>query len=306
MDFSTALCDAQGQHARAGADHADPARQLLRRDALPDRTLRDDVRPGDVFLGNDPYAAAGQHLPDIYVIRPIFDGGPARRVGDHDRASCRRRRHRRPAERARRRARSTRRGCACRSSSSFDQGKRNDTLWDVIALNTRTPDMVMGDLNAQLAAGAGRRARAARRMLASATAPTTVLRYAEHLHDYTERLARAELREIPDGTYRFTDHIDGLGEIPEPIVAPGRRSAIRRRSDVDWTGTSPQVKGGINPSFPFTKACAYTAFRSVMKAEMPNCHGFTRAIEVTAPLGSLVKPVLSGALAVRAASPAIA
>ena len=118
----------------------------------------------------------------------------------------------------------------------------------------------------------------------------TVLRYAEHLHDYTERLTRAELREIPEGTYRFTDHLDGLGADPEPVILQVAVTIRDGSALVDWTGSSPQVRGGINPSFPFTKACAYTASRSILKSDLPTCHGFTRAIEVRAPLGSLLNP----------------
>jgi N-methylhydantoinase B len=60
---------------------------------------------------------------------------------------------------------------------------------------------------------------------------------------------------------------------------------------VDWTGTSPQVAGGINSTFPFTKSCAYAAIRSVLKQNIPNCHGFTVPIEVRAPTGTVVNPL---------------
>ena len=68
---------------------------------------------------------------------------------------------------------------------------------------------------------------------------------------------------------------------------------------VDWTGTSPQVKGGINAPIPFTRAASYTALRSVMASEVPNCHGFTRAIRVHAPPGTIVNPVPPGACGAR-------
>ena len=75
MDFSTALCDAHGQTVAQGlttpihlGSFYDAMRFLIEHFGA-------DVAPGDVFLANDPYAAAGQHLPDIYVIRPIFADG---------------------------------------------------------------------------------------------------------------------------------------------------------------------------------------------------------------------------------------
>lgn len=57
---------------------------------------------------------------------------------------------------------------------------------------------------------------------------------------------------------------------------------------MDWTGSSPQVPGGINTHLPFTRSCCYAAIRSVCAADVPNCHGSTRAIAVDAPLGAIL------------------
>jgi N-methylhydantoinase B len=110
------------------------------------------------------------------------------------------------------------------------------------------------------------------------------------IHDYAERVARAAFAEIPDGTYRFENHIDGLGEDGAPI--PFRVALTVAGSDVtvDWTGTSPQVKAGINAPVPFTKAAVYTALRSILGADVPNCVGFTRPIRIVAPLGTIANP----------------
>ena len=59
---------------------------------------------------------------------------------------------------------------------------------------------------------------------------------------------------------------------------------------MDWEGSSEQVSGGVNPSFPFTKSCAYAALRSILSADIPNCEGFSRPITVNAPLGSILNP----------------
>ena len=173
----------------------------------------------------------------------------------------------------------------------------NQALWDVIALNVRTPDKVIGDLQAQIAACTQRRARDDRRC-SRATASSTVLRYADHLHDYAERLTRAEIREIPDGVYRFTDHIDGLGRGPRADRAQGpgdRRGRPRSRS----TGPAPRRRcaGGINPSFPFTKSCVYTALRSVMSSgdpELPRLHAADQRDR--ARRATIVNPRFPGAL----------
>src|SRR5262249_16951560 len=123
--------------------------------------------------------------------------------------------------------------------------------------------------------------------------------YAAELHDYAERLARREIADIPDGTYCFVDHIDGLGEDPETITLDVRVTIAGGGGDIAWTRTSRQVKGGINSPFPFTKAAAYTALRSIMTSDIPNCHGFTRPISIRAPQGTVVNPVPPGACGAR-------
>ena len=85
-------------------------------------------------------------------------------------------------------------------------------------------------------------------------------------------LARTEIAEIPDGNYNFVDYIDGLGENPDPIKFNLSLTINGDEAIIDWTGSSPQVKGGINSPLPFTKAAAYTALRSIMSSDVPNCH----------------------------------
>ena len=75
MDYSTALCDRDGELVAQGLTLA------VQLGTFPTvmRHLREqfggDVHPGDVFISNDPYGFGGQHLPDIYVIQPIFHAG---------------------------------------------------------------------------------------------------------------------------------------------------------------------------------------------------------------------------------------
>jgi N-methylhydantoinase B len=287
LDFSTSICDALGQPLAQGictpmqlGSFYDAMRRLI-------RDYEGRISPGDVFIANDPYEAAGQHLPDIYVAMPIFDGDRivawSTTIAHHsDVGGIVAGSNALGAEEI------YQEGLRLPIVKFVEAGRRNQALWDVIAINVRTPDKVLGDLQAQMAACmSGEREMKA---LFARYGTDTVLRYADHLHDYTERLTRAELREIPEGTYHFTDHIDGLGANPEPVVLQVAVTIRDGSALVDWEGTSPQVKGGINPSFPFTKACAYTAFRSILKADLPTCHGFARAIEVRAPLGSLLNP----------------
>ena len=287
LDFSTALCDAHGQTLAQGL--TTPMHLGSFYDAMHELTTQYEGRidPEDVFIFNDPYVASGQHLPDIYIIKPVFEAGRiaawATTLAHHsDVGGIVAGSNALGAEEI------YQEGIRLPVLKFMEQGRPNQAIWDIIATNVRVPDKVMGDLQAQLAAATtGEREM---KQLFARYGVDVVTRYAEHLHDYAERLARAEISEIPDGTYRFTDHIDGLGEDPEPIVFKVAVTIDGDSAHVDWTGTNEQVKGGINAPVPFAKACAFTAIRSIMPADVPNCHGYTRAISLHAPLGSVVNP----------------
>jgi len=287
MDFSTAICDAQGRTLAQGL--TTPLHLGSFFDAL--ECLLDQaagrIFPEDVFVFNDPYSAGGQHLPDIYVIKPIFIAGVlqgfATTVAHHNDVG----------------------GIIAGSNSIgateifqeglclpivklYERGEPVDPVWRIIERNVRVPDKVFGDLRAQIAGcRAGERGFA--RLFERYGAPT-VIRCFEEVHDYAERLVRAELGDMPDGTYRFTDHIDGLGETPEPIVFKVAVTISGDTVHVDWTGTSGEVRGGINAPFPYTKSAAYAVLRCVMSSAAPHAEGFTRPVTVTAPPGSIVNP----------------
>ena len=295
LDFSTALLDAEGLTLAQGICTPMHMGSFTTRCESSSPGTRGASSRRRLHLQR-PYAADGQHLPDIYITTPIFTD-EARRRGTQ----------RRLAAWATTVAHHSDVGGIVAGSNAlgaeeiFQEGLRlpivkfiaagepNRALWDVIALNVRTPDKVMGDLQAQLAA-----CRSGERELLDLFGRygvDAVLDYGAHLQDYAERLTRAEIAEFPGGVYEFTDHIEGLGEEPELVVLKARVTVAGEDVAIDWTGTSDQIKGGINPTFPFTKASCYAALRSVMVSDIPNCHGFTVPIEVTAPKGSLVNPV---------------
>jgi N-methylhydantoinase B len=288
MDYSTAICDARGQTLAQGVttpmhlgSFYDAMRFLMTR-------FEGRIHEGDVFIANDPYAAAGQHLPDIYIIEPIFHAGRlvawTTTLAHHaDVGGIV------PGSNALGATEIYQEGLRLPFLKLADAGVMNEAIWEIIALNVRVPEMVRGDLRAQMAAShAGRRSFLE---LVERYGIEEVLASAEELHDYAERLGRAEIAELPNGTFHFTDHMDGLGETPEPIVIQVALTIAEDHISVDFAGSSPQVLGGVNTPLPFTKASVYTALRSIMRSEIPNCHGFERVVTVTAPLGTVVNSV---------------
>ena len=287
LDFSTALSDATGQTIAQGV--CTPMHLGCFQDALKNviNSFKEKIYQDDVFIFNDPFAAAGQHLPDIYITSPVFHnsrivawatalahhsdvGGivaGSNALGAHE---------------------IFQEGLRLPVVKFLERGVPNQALWDVITLNVRTPEKVLGDLQAQIAA-----CKSCEKELGDLFdryGVETVLQYADNLQDYAEELTKSEIRKVPNGIYSFTDHIDGLGKDPQPVVLNVKVTVEDEAVIVDWEGTSKQVPGGINPSFPFTKSCAYAALRSILDADIPNCEGFSRPITVKAPLGSLLNP----------------
>ena len=117
------------------------------------------------------------------------------------------------------------------------------------------------------------------------------------MQDYTERVLRQAIGEIPDGLYRFEDALedDGFGHGPIPILV-----AIRIAGDeaeVDFTGSSPQVEGGVNANYAITLSATLYVFRCLLRDEVLYNAGIARPIRVVAPEGSIVNAVRPAAVA---------
>jgi N-methylhydantoinase B len=180
----------------------------------------------------------------------------------------------------------------------YDAGEPNETLFRLIEKNVRIPTRVFGDMRSQLAAC--HIAETAFARLLERHGPEAITRYMADLIDYTERMTRAAVRELPDGEWSFEDWIDDDGiDFGTPIPL---RVTLRKSGDTlvaDWTGSSPQVKGAINNTLSFTKAATYTCVKSVLPGDIPNNEGFYRAIQVIAPPGTIANCVLPAATAAR-------
>jgi len=176
---------------------------------------------------------------------------------------------------------------------------------DVLALllnNVRTPNEREGDLGAQIAAchtGAERlRQVCARYGLGRARSA------ARGLLDYSERMMRAFLTQVPKGTYRAEDFMDsdGISDRPVRIVVAVTFQHSRGRVarghtlslapgymvTVDFTGSDPQVQGSINAVEAITYSACFYVFRCLLAEDVPATSGLMRPIRVIAPAGTVV------------------
>ncbi|MCB1501444.1 MAG: hydantoinase B/oxoprolinase family protein [Bauldia sp.] len=296
LDYSASLCDRNGQilsQAKTVALHLGAVP-----DAMDEIIARfaGSMRPGDVFILNDPYAG-GMHLPDIFMVKPIFADarlqGYAVVVAHHCDMGGRV-----PGSNAADSTEIYQEGLRIPPSRLYAGGEPDLTLYGIIKANVRVPDLVMGDLDAQLAACAIGEREIGR--LLERYGEADLHAYFDALLDYGEALTRKGIAAWPDGTYRFTDYIDGDGFSTEPIPICCAVTVDGDSLVVDFDGSSPQVRGAINATFSFTKSSAYLSVRCALSQEVPNNAGVYRAITVRAPRHSILNPDMPAPVAARA------
>ncbi len=296
LDYSTTMCDAKGRilaQAKTVALHLGAVPDAM--EALLEH-YGDDLAPGDVIIFNDPYDG-GMHLPDIFMFKPIFLGeehiGFSVVICHHCDVGGRV-----PGSNASDSTEIFQEGLRIPPLKLYERGVRSKPLFDIISKNVRLPDLVIGDLEAQLATCA----------LGERELLRVVEKYGHEQFetflsdflDYGERLTRKEIAQWPDGRYEFTDHIDGDGFDESPIPIKVAITVKGDQLDVDFTGSSPQVKGAINSTLSFVKSATYLAVRCVLDAEVPNNSGVYRCIDISAPKGSFLNPEFPAPVAARA------
>ena len=295
MDLSSALCDSHGRLLVQGLTLP------LHLGSIPDcmaavfRRFGGEIRQGDVYILNDPYDG-GTHLPDIYLVQPVFRDerllGYAASIAHHTDIGGKV-----PGGNGCDATEIYQEGFRIPPTRLFDGGERNKWLEELLSRNVRIPYQVLGDLRAQIAAcHVGHNGFLE---LAAEHGEEVLERYFEEILDRTERLARHEIARMPDGVYEFADQIDDDGIDPGPIDIKVKLTIDRDTLTADFTGTSPQVKGGINSPIPFTKSTVYACVRCVMEGDIQNNSGYFRPIKVIAPEGTIVNPLSPAAVAAR-------
>ncbi|HEV2491591.1 MAG TPA: hydantoinase B/oxoprolinase family protein [Terriglobia bacterium] len=278
------------------------------------------LAPGDIAMLNDPYAG-GTHLPDITLVAPVFAGagsGPnsvvrqtslnnpspyPRPLGGEGGAQA-------PGEGASwpifyvaNRAHHSDIGGAQPASMGlseeiYQEGLRIPPVAlvrgsrmqrDVLALvlqNVRTPREREGDLTAQVAA-----CRLGERRLQELAAKYGVRKvafYLEALDRYSALLMRAALRRIPDGVYVAEDALDDDGFSARPVRLRVAIHIKRGQAEVDFAGSSPACRGGVNAVLAITTSAVFYVFRCLLGEDVPASAGLMSPITVRAPEGSVV------------------
>lgn len=247
------------------------------------------LAPGDVVVSNDPTYGTG-HMFDIAVMRPIFRDdalvGYAMSITHLPDIGGM--------------------GFSVSATEIYHEGLRlpicklvragtiDETLIELIRVNVRVPDQVLGDIYANL----GCVEMVARHVIdfMGEYAIASLQPLADAIVSATDRAVREALAALPDATYRNETDVEAFGEVRRLAVQ------IAKTGDtlsIDFAGTGPCVRAGINVPFPYTRAMALYAVKCVTTPTIPNNSGATSAIQVTAPVGSILAAVPPAASAGR-------
>lgn len=295
LDYSTSLCDAEGEMIAQGVTiplHLGSVPTAMK--ALF-RRFGDSLEPEDILIMNDPFDG-GMHIPDIFIVKPVFWENQrvafAVSTAHHSDLGGR-----------------VAGSSACDNTEIFQDGFRipwlklyrkgvpDNSIFALLEANVRTPRVTIGDLRAQIAAcNIGERAI---QDLIRRYGLDTFRHCAADLIEYTEQRLRAEIASWPDGSYSFTDYMDTDGTDGPPVRIHVTLTVAGDFLTADFTGSSPQVRGALNCTWSFAAAVVALCVRAVMREDVPNTAGLFKPLRIITPEGSVVNVRMPGASSMR-------
>ena len=166
-------------------------------------------------------------------------------------------------------------------------GVRNEEIVNLIRFNSRIPDRVIGDMNAQISACRTGERRVAE--MAERFGLDTLLEAIEEILDHGERISRARLAQLPKGTWTAEDYADDDGINRDTMLKLSCTVTITDDEFiVDWTGSHPRTYGPMNLPIGLTTGVSGLAFKGITTPDYPANSGHYRPLKVIAPPGTLV------------------
>jgi N-methylhydantoinase B len=288
-DGSVGLTDAQGRVLIVGGGlqyHSLPYQQAVA--CVIERFGRAGLREGDSFIVNDPYLCGNPHVPDMVAITPAFHRGEL--VG-----FCVTIAHKADVG-----------GIVPGSSGAASREIYHDGLRlppvryqtaagidtdieDIIRDNSRTPDIVIGDLRGQV--GATRLGAAGLAAVCEEYGRDTVLAVMASVLELTARRLAAELATWPNGVATAEGLLDHDGANREqPVRIAVRVAKQGERLVIDFTGCAPQTIGPINVNAWTARAVSLLAVIAAADPTIPVNSGLNEQVEFVLPEGSVVNP----------------
>ena len=278
LDFSCALFDPQGNlvvNAPHIPVHLGAMSETVKR-ILADNP---DMKPGDVFVTNDPYRG-GSHLPDVTVITPVHHAAS----GELLFFTASRAHHAEiggvaPGSMPPFSRNLAEEGVLIRNFKLVDGGAAHDDELRRILTSgpypTRAVRDNLADIAAQVAAN-NSGVRQLNELVQRYTLPV-VQAYMKHIQQAASEKMRLALAALPDGSYRFADHLDDGSPIRVTITIRGSQAKV------DFTGTGPVVPGNLNANRAIVTAAVLYVFRCLINEDIPLNSGVLEPVEIVLP-----------------------
>lgn len=255
-----------------------------------------EMQDGDAFFCNDPYLAAGTHMPDISVVTPVFVDGEPRfftaNIGHHADVGGRV-----PGSIAADALSVFEEGIRIPATRLCHRGELDRGMLRLVVENTREPEERSLDLQAQLAANdlGARRMQELARQVGIEAIETAI----DDILAYTAQRLKNRIAALKPGTYSFTTYLDddGGGNEKVPITVTARVNSDR--IDFDFAGSAPQSKGALNVPESGLKATVFYALKALLDPGLLPNSGFFEAVRISAPEGTIVNPRFPAAVGAR-------
>ena len=249
----------------------------------------EDMRPGDIFLTNDPWIASG-HLNDFLLLMPVFFQGKV--IGftactSHlvDLGGL---------------------GMGPEGADIYDegllippcklvaQGQVNGLLMEIIKANSREPVANEGDIFALIACCEAGARRLVEMMEDFGLSDLDAL--ASHIIETSRNGTLAAIAALPSGSWTSSLMVDGYDA---PVKLAARLTIDQDRVQLDFAGTDPCVEKGINVPLNYATAYSVFALRCLIGPDIPNNAGSLEPFEVTAPPGCILNAQAPAPVAMR-------
>lgn len=249
-------------------------------------------KPGDVVLTNDPWINTG-HLPDTTIISPIFHRD--RLVAFTGNAA-----HKSDIGGAGYAADATEiyeEGLLIPICKLYEEGRINELLVDILRSNVRVADNVLGDLHAQVAAGHV----CAQRVMGflEEQGITDLTAIGQAIQTRAESAMRQAIEALPDGVYSSVVRSDGFDK---PTEFHTRITVAGQGLTVDFEGTSPQVRRGINAVYNYTYAFTCYTLKCLLDPVTRKNEGSYKPFKIVVPEGSILNARYPAAVMARSMS----
>ncbi len=244
----------------------------------------DYFKEGDIFFVNDSFFT-GTHLNDITIFAPIFwngnlagfsasrahwlDVGGKDPGGSMDSTNIYQEGFRWPVTRL------------------YENNEPRKEIIEFLRINGRFGYSLIGDMNAQIAAGKTGEKRF--QGILDRFGIDLVRSARDEIFRQSEELEREAVRKIKNGTYYADGFLDDDGLGSDPIKINMKVIVEDEKITIDLDGSANQTQGPVNCGFAQTISACRVAFKLLINPKRPVDGGTFKTLDVTAPKGSIFK-----------------